>query len=50
MTENQIREIIVAAGKELVERQLVQGTWGNISVKSGRRHYACDTVGRIMAE
>ncbi|HHU42770.1 MAG: class II aldolase/adducin family protein [Bacillota bacterium] len=33
MTENQIREIIVAAGKELVERQLVQGTWGNISVR-----------------
>lgn len=33
MTEKEIRKIIVAAGKELVEKQLVQGTWGNISVR-----------------
>src|SRR5690554_1565135 len=33
MTEKEIRQIIVAAGKELVEKKLVQGTWGNISVR-----------------
>ncbi|MFW5779946.1 MAG: class II aldolase/adducin family protein [Bacillota bacterium] len=33
MTEKEIRKMIVAAGKELVEKQLVQGTWGNISVR-----------------
>lgn len=33
MTENEIRQMIVDAGILLVEKKLVQGTWGNISMR-----------------
>lgn len=33
MTEAQKRELIVESGKRLVEQKLVQGTWGNISIR-----------------
>lgn len=32
-----LRELIVSFGKKLVEENLVQGTWGNISVRLGKR-------------
>lgn len=31
--EQELRELLVAAGNRLVEENLVQGTWGNISVR-----------------
>jgi L-fuculose-phosphate aldolase len=37
MTENKIRELIITSGKRLVSSNLVQGTWGNISVRVDER-------------
>lgn len=33
MTENEIRQLIIFSGKRLVANNLVQGTWGNISIR-----------------
>lgn len=36
--EEQLREMLVAYGRRLVESGLVQGTWGNISVRLDERY------------
>ena len=38
------RESIVAMGKELIERKLVAGSWGNISVKIADCVYAVNSA------
>lgn len=38
MTEKQKRELIIKAGKKLVAQNLVQGTWGNISLRLDEEH------------
>jgi len=38
MTEQEMREQVIAYGKRLVESGLVQGTWGNISVRLDLDH------------
>lgn len=43
------RENIVAMGKELIERKLVAGSWGNISVKLADGVYAVTPSGRGYA-
>ncbi len=43
------RESIVAMGKELMERKLVAGSWGNISVKIADGVYAVTPSGRGYA-
>ena len=43
------RESIVAMGKELIERKLVAGSWGNISVKIAEGVYAVTPSGRGYA-
>ena len=43
------REAIVAMGKELIERKLVAGSWGNISVKVADGVYAVTPSGRGYA-
>jgi len=43
------RESIVAMGKELIERKLVAGSWGNISVKITEGVYAVTPSGRGYA-
>ena len=43
------RESIVAMGKELIERKLVAGSWGNISVKLVNGIYAVTPSGRGYA-
>ena len=43
------REAIVAMGKELIERKLVAGSWGNISVKIVDGVYAVTPSGRGYA-
>ena len=43
------RESIVAMGKELIERKLVAGSWGNISVKIADGVYAVTPSGRGYA-
>lgn len=43
------RESIVAMGKELIERKLVAGSWGNISVKITDGMYAVTPSGRGYA-
>ena len=43
------RESIVAMGKELIERKLVAGSWGNISVKLADGVYAVTPSGRGYA-
>jgi L-fuculose-phosphate aldolase len=43
------REAIVAMGKELIERKLVAGSWGNISVKLADGVYAVTPSGRGYA-
>ena len=43
------REAIVAMGKELIERKLVAGSWGNISVKIADGVYAVTPSGRGYA-
>jgi len=43
------RESIVAMGKELIERKLVAGSWGNISVKIAGGVYAVTPSGRGYA-
>ena len=43
------RESIVAMGKELIERKLVAGSWGNISVKIADCVYAVTPSGRGYA-
>ncbi|MBQ3114424.1 MAG: class II aldolase/adducin family protein [Phascolarctobacterium sp.] len=43
------REAIVAMGKELIERKLVAGSWGNISVKIADCVYAVTPSGRGYA-
>lgn len=43
------RESIVAMGKELIERKLVAGSWGNISVKITDGVYAVTPSGRGYA-
>lgn len=35
MDEQGLRELIIATGKRMLEENLVQGTWGNISVRLG---------------
>lgn len=37
MTENEIRQLIISSGKKLVSSNLVQGTWGNISIRVDER-------------
>lgn len=37
MTENEIRQLIISSGKRLVANNLVQGTWGNISIRVDER-------------
>lgn len=37
MNENEIRQLIVDSGKRLVSSNLVQGTWGNISIRVDER-------------
>lgn len=43
------REAIVTMGKELIERKLVAGSWGNISVKVADGVYAVTPSGRGYA-
>lgn len=43
------REAVVAMGKELMERKLVAGSWGNISVKIADGVYAVTPSGRGYA-
>lgn len=43
------REAIVAMGKELIERKLVAGSWGNISVKIADGVYVVTPSGRGYA-
>ena len=43
------REAIVAMGKELIERKLVAGSWGNVSVKIADGMYAVTPSGRGYA-
>ena len=43
------REAIVAIGKELIERKLVAGSWGNLSVKIADGVYAVTPSGRGYA-
>ena len=43
------REAIVAMGKELIERKLVAGSWGNISIKITEGVYAVTPSGRGYA-
>ena len=43
------REAIVTMGKELIERKLVAGSWGNISVKIADGVYAVTPSGRGYA-
>ena len=43
------REAIVTMGKELIERKLVAGSWGNISVKIADGVYAITPSGRGYA-
>ena len=43
------REAIVAMGKELIERKLVAGSWGNISIKVADGVYAVTPSGRGYA-
>ena len=43
------REAVVAMGKELIERKLVAGSWGNISVKLADGVYAVTPSGRGYA-
>lgn len=38
MTEQQKRNLIVQSGKRLVEQKLVQGTWGNLSLRLDSDH------------
>jgi len=38
MMEQQMREAVIAYGRKLVESGLVQGTWGNISVRLDADH------------
>jgi len=44
-----VREAIVAMGKKLIERKLVAGSWGNISVKIADGVYAVTPSGRGYA-
>ena len=43
------REAVVAMGRELIERKLVAGSWGNISVKLADGVYAVTPSGRGYA-
>ena len=43
------REAVVAMGKELIERKLVAGSWGNISVKLADGVYSVTPSGRGYA-
>lgn len=46
MTESEAREIVRAAGVELVETGLVEGTWGNVSVRVSGNLIAITPSGR----
>ncbi|MDD3946548.1 MAG: class II aldolase/adducin family protein [Clostridia bacterium] len=38
MTEKEIRQAVKDAGVRLIESGLVQGTWGNISIRLDEKH------------
>ncbi len=46
MTEQQAKERVVKAGHEVIETGLVDGTWGNISVRIDRDYMAITPSGR----
>jgi len=46
MRENDAREIVVKAGKRLVEAGLVARTWGNVSCRINETHFAITPSGR----
>lgn len=46
MTEQEAREMVVAAGKRLVETGLIARTWGNISCRISDSHFVITPSGR----
>ncbi len=40
-TEKELRQLIKDAGVKMLEENLVQGTWGNISVRIDEKHMLC---------
>ncbi len=45
MTEQEKRELIIATGIRMLEENLVQGTWGNISMRIDETHMLCTPSG-----
>ena len=45
MTEQEKRELIIATGIRMLEENLVQGTWGNISMRIDENHMLCTPSG-----
>ena len=46
MTEQELREIVVATGKRMLADGLVQGTWGNISIRLDEHRMIVTPSGR----
>ena len=40
-TESELRQLIKDAGVQMLAENLVQGTWGNISVRIDEKHMLC---------
>lgn len=45
MTEQEKRELIISTGIRMLEENLVQGTWGNISIRIDENHMLCTPSG-----
>ena len=44
-TESELRQLIKDAGVQMLAENLVQGTWGNISVRIDEKHMLCTPSG-----
>lgn len=45
MTEQEKRELVIATGVRMLNDNLVQGTWGNMSVRLDEKHMLCTPSG-----
>lgn len=45
MTEQEKRELVIATGIRMLDENLVQGTWGNISIRLDDSHMLCTPSG-----
>lgn len=45
MTEQEKRELVISTGIRMLDENLVQGTWGNISIRLDETHMLCTPSG-----